>query len=43
MVHKNHFGVYSAPVLKDLSVCVEKGFSISGNFEQPEFGGEDNL
>ena len=36
-------GAYTAPVLKDLKVYVEQGFAISDHFEQPEYGGEDNL
>ena len=43
MVHKNRVGVYVTPVLGDLTVYVEQGFAISDNFEQPEYGGEDNL
>lgn len=44
MVHKNRIGAYAAPVLKDLKVYVEQGFALSDeNFEQPGFGGEDNL
>lgn len=43
MVHKNRIGAYTAPKLKDLTVYVEQGFAISDSFEQPEFGGEDNL
>ena len=43
MMKTSRVGVYIAPVLKDLKVYVEQGFAISDNFEQPEYGGEDNL
>lgn len=34
---------YVAPLVKQLFVCIEQGFAGSNGFEQPEFGGEDNL
>lgn len=43
MIRKKCRGVYLTPELKDLQVYVEKGFAVSDGFEQPEFGGEDNL
>lgn len=36
-------GVYVAPLVRQLSVRIEQGFAASEGFEQPEFGGEDNL
>ena len=43
MMKTSRVGAYIAPKLKDLEVYVEQGFAISDNFEQPEYGGEDNL
>lgn len=43
MIKTSRVGAYIAPELKDLKVYVERGFAISDSFEQPEFGGEDNL
>lgn len=34
---------YFAPSLREVSVRLECGFAPSGGFEQPEYGGEDNL
>ena len=34
---------YIAPEVKALRVRMESGFAASGGFEQPEFGGEDDL
>jgi hypothetical protein len=36
-------GVYVAPEVNQCLVLIERGFELSGNFEQPEFGGEDIL
>lgn len=36
-------GDYVAPLVKQLTVRIEQGFAASNGFEQPEFGGEDNL
>jgi hypothetical protein len=36
-------GVYMAPEINYCSVMIERGFEVSDSFEQPEFGGEDNL
>lgn len=37
-------GVYKTPQIRVCSVLIERGFSVSSeDFEQPEFGGEDNL
>ena len=41
MIH-NKFH-YVAPAMKALQIRMECGFTISGGFEQPEYGGEDNL
>lgn len=39
-----HLKRYSAPWLYAVAVAAERGFGVSdGGFEQPEFGGEDNL
>ena len=44
MVKRICCGAYVAPILMDLHINVERGFAISdSSFEQPEFGGEDNL
>ena len=43
MLKENSVGAYVAPVLNQCSVVIERGFLVSDNFEQPEFGGEDNL
>ena len=34
---------YGEPEIKVLLIDMERGFELSGNFEQPEYGGEDNL
>lgn len=36
---------YRTPQLRCVRVILERGFAISaeGGFEQPEFGGEDNI
>lgn len=34
---------YVEPEIKALLIDMEQGFALSGNFEQPEYGGEDNL
>ena len=36
---------YKTPELRTVRVTLERGFAISaeGGFEQPEFGGEDNI
>ena len=37
-------GVYVAPKVDLCSVMIERGFEVSSDgFEQPGFGGEDNL
>lgn len=41
MIH-NKFH-YVAPTVKVLRIRTECGFAISGGFEQPDYGGEDNL
>lgn len=44
MVKRIRSGAYVAPILMELHINVERGFAISdSSFEQPEFGGEDNL
>ena len=44
MVERIFSGVYCAPILMELHVNVEQGFAISdSSFEQPDYGGEDNL
>lgn len=43
MLKEKSIGAYVAPVLDQCSVFIERGFLVSDNFEQPEFGGEDNL
>lgn len=37
------FGAYDAPRLKAIAIHLERGFTDSDSFEQPEQGGEDNL
>ena len=36
---------YSAPDMRLVTICLERGFahSVEDNFEQPEYGGSDNL
>ncbi len=34
---------YRAPYLHEVAVSMEYGFAPSGGFEQPDYGGEDNL
>jgi len=36
-------GAYVAPDVSQCAVMIERGFEMSDSFEQPEFGGEDNL
>lgn len=43
MLKEKSLGVYQTPVLNQCFVVIERGFLVSDNFEQPEFGGEDNL
>ena len=35
--------MYQKPLLNVVGVCLERGFFATSDFEQPEFGGEDNL
>ncbi len=42
MIHNRSY--YVAPAIADLRICSERGFAGSeGGFEQPDYGGEDNL
>lgn len=34
---------YVEPELKTVRIATESGYAASGGFEQPEFGGEDDL
>ena len=34
---------YQKPLMTILGVCLEQGFAATSDFEQPEFGGEDNI
>lgn len=34
---------YTVPEVKAMRVRMENGYAASGGFEQPEFGGEDDL
>lgn len=38
-----NFKFYTAPEVKAMRVRMENGYAASGGFEQPEFGGEDDL
>lgn len=29
--------------MREIALAVERGFAVSGGFEQPEYGGEDDL
>lgn len=37
--------IYVVPVVHIVSIALERGFAVSAddNFEQPEYGGADNL
>lgn len=37
--------IYVAPVVHIVNIALERGFAVSAddNFEQPEYGGADNL
>lgn len=35
--------IYQNPCVRYVSISIEAGYSATGGFEQPEFGGEDNL
>lgn len=35
--------LYFAPALRECALVIERGFAASGGFEQPEYGGEDDL
>lgn len=37
--------IYIAPVVRIVSIALERGFAVSADdsFEQPEYGGADNL
>lgn len=34
---------YQTPDVRYIHVNIESGYSATGGFEQPEYGGEDNL
>ena len=34
---------YQKPLMTILGVRLEQGFAATSDFEQPEFGGEDNI
>lgn len=34
---------YVEPAMKVIRIATENGYAASGGFEQPEFGGEDDL
>lgn len=34
---------YVEPAMKVIRIAMENGYAASGGFEQPEFGGEDDL
>ncbi len=34
---------YIAPSVRNVAVIVENGYAATGGFEQPDYGGEDNL
>lgn len=38
-----HTRFYQTPCVRYVRVDIEAGYSATGGFEQPEFGGEDNL
>lgn len=42
---KNNSTFYSAPDMRLVTIRLERGFALSveDNFEQPEYGGSDNL
>ena len=35
--------LYVEPAMKVVRIATENGYAASGGFEQPEFGGEDDL
>ncbi len=35
--------LYFAPAVRECALVIERGFAASGGFEQPEYGGEDDL
>ena len=35
--------LYFTPALRECALVIERGFAASGGFEQPEYGGEDDL
>lgn len=35
--------LYVEPVMRAIRIATENGYAASGGFEQPEFGGEDDL
>ena len=35
--------LYFAPAVRECELVIERGFAASGGFEQPEYGGEDDL
>lgn len=42
---KNKHTCYYAPDMRSVTISLERGFaaSVEDNFEQPEYGGSDNL
>ena len=40
---KEFLNNYCTPSLRTIEVCLERGFSATDNFEQPGYGGEEDI